>query len=207
MMGARSNGCISCKTRRVKCDERPISCERCEKAGIHCRGYTPAKWIDEKPRVEKALAISRSQERNHSYTQKTGSSMYHTSQLNETQRNHPAQKRIIGMPLLGFKDAIFLSFLDFKLSQSEGRRHDSPDVKSTWIAWASDESRTTLNALAAILFGHVHHCASIVEEGKIFYYKAISEIRVRLLDSENLRRFDIMASVTALCMYEVSLFR
>ncbi|KAI2466694.1 hypothetical protein F4781DRAFT_339578 [Annulohypoxylon bovei var. microspora] len=32
-------GCITCKNRRVKCDERKPSCGRCEKAGFLCAGY------------------------------------------------------------------------------------------------------------------------------------------------------------------------
>ncbi|KAF6817434.1 hypothetical protein CSOJ01_02356 [Colletotrichum sojae] len=35
---ARS-GCITCKIRRVKCDERKPTCFRCEKADIKCDGY------------------------------------------------------------------------------------------------------------------------------------------------------------------------
>ncbi|CAG8900028.1 unnamed protein product [Penicillium nalgiovense] len=37
---ARSrNGCITCKTRRVKCDETRPTCRRCENAGRRCDGY------------------------------------------------------------------------------------------------------------------------------------------------------------------------
>jgi hypothetical protein len=203
-MGARSNGCISCKSRRVKCDERPIACQRCEKAGIVCKGYSAAKWIDEKPRIQKSLSITQSQEKHHSTARQSGFKLYHAGQLSWDQKYHSPQQISCGIPLTGFKDSIILSFLEFKLSQSEGRRCDSLDVKGTWIGWASDDSKTTLHALAAIVFGHVHHCASIVEDGKRSYYKAISEIRIKLLDSGNLKRFDTMASVTALCMYEVS---
>src|SRR5690349_9284878 len=32
-------GCITCKTRHVKCDERKPTCFRCEKAGMKCAGY------------------------------------------------------------------------------------------------------------------------------------------------------------------------
>ncbi|KAI0896014.1 hypothetical protein F4806DRAFT_49118 [Annulohypoxylon nitens] len=32
-------GCVTCKNRRVKCDERKPSCGRCEKSGFPCAGY------------------------------------------------------------------------------------------------------------------------------------------------------------------------
>ncbi|KAK6081139.1 Autophagy-related protein 2-like protein 1 [Seiridium cupressi] len=33
-------GCITCKARRVKCDEQKPLCHRCERAGIDCEGYS-----------------------------------------------------------------------------------------------------------------------------------------------------------------------
>lgn len=34
-------GCVTCKQRRVKCDERKPICNRCVKAGRQCGGYAP----------------------------------------------------------------------------------------------------------------------------------------------------------------------
>ncbi|KAK1997381.1 hypothetical protein LX36DRAFT_749754 [Colletotrichum falcatum] len=34
-------GCVTCKIRRVKCDEAKPSCNRCTTSGRHCDGYTP----------------------------------------------------------------------------------------------------------------------------------------------------------------------
>ncbi|KAK8002037.1 hypothetical protein PG991_014259 [Apiospora marii] len=34
------NGCVTCKKRHVRCDERRPACFRCEKAGLDCQGYT-----------------------------------------------------------------------------------------------------------------------------------------------------------------------
>ncbi|KAI6085910.1 hypothetical protein F4821DRAFT_141285 [Hypoxylon rubiginosum] len=36
------SGCVTCKTRRVKCDERKPLCLRCEKSGHLCAGYEDA---------------------------------------------------------------------------------------------------------------------------------------------------------------------
>lgn len=40
-------GCLSCKRRHVKCDERKPCCQRCEHVGIACQGYVSAKPLDE----------------------------------------------------------------------------------------------------------------------------------------------------------------
>jgi hypothetical protein len=41
-------GCVTCKTRRVKCDETKPFCLKCTKSGRRCDGYVPLKtWVFE----------------------------------------------------------------------------------------------------------------------------------------------------------------
>ena len=41
-------GCITCKARRVKCDETKSACLRCVSFGRHCAGYQPLRtWLFE----------------------------------------------------------------------------------------------------------------------------------------------------------------
>ncbi|OGM43952.1 hypothetical protein ABOM_007991 [Aspergillus bombycis] len=35
----RSKGCVTCKQRRVKCDEAKPECWHCQRLGLHCEGY------------------------------------------------------------------------------------------------------------------------------------------------------------------------
>lgn len=40
-------GCWTCRTRKIKCDLRKPTCERCEKANVVCEGYTiKLRWLD-----------------------------------------------------------------------------------------------------------------------------------------------------------------
>ncbi|KXJ85613.1 hypothetical protein Micbo1qcDRAFT_141383 [Microdochium bolleyi] len=39
-------GCLTCKSRKVKCDEAKPACERCVKAGRQCDGYAPPRTGD-----------------------------------------------------------------------------------------------------------------------------------------------------------------
>lgn len=41
----RKTGCLTCRTRRVKCDERKPNCERCEIANVHCAGYAEKRQL------------------------------------------------------------------------------------------------------------------------------------------------------------------
>jgi hypothetical protein len=51
--GKRSRtGCLSCRRRRVKCDERKPSCKRCESVNIHCAGYQQKQYVEaRRPRI------------------------------------------------------------------------------------------------------------------------------------------------------------
>ncbi|KIW72680.1 hypothetical protein PV04_00858 [Phialophora macrospora] len=45
----RRTGCLSCRRRRVKCDERKPTCRRCEAANVECAGYEQRRQIDTRP--------------------------------------------------------------------------------------------------------------------------------------------------------------
>ncbi|KAK3986148.1 hypothetical protein QBC44DRAFT_352591 [Cladorrhinum sp. PSN332] len=47
-------GCVTCKTRHVKCDERKPTCFRCERAGMSCAGYV----TNPEPRISRRAARS-----------------------------------------------------------------------------------------------------------------------------------------------------
>ncbi|KAF2474349.1 uncharacterized protein BDR25DRAFT_215713, partial [Lindgomyces ingoldianus] len=49
-------GCITCKIRRIKCDEKKPSCQRCVSTGRKCDGYNPPK--EPTPRKTKRLKKS-----------------------------------------------------------------------------------------------------------------------------------------------------
>jgi hypothetical protein len=112
----------------------------------------------------------------------------------------------IEIPPLGLKDSIILSFLVSKLSEVDTPHQGRASIqgRGMWIDDVPSKSNNTLKALAAIIFGRVHHSSRIVEEGRYSYGKAISDLRIDLLDSSKAKSFDTLASVTVLCMYEVS---
>lgn len=198
-MGARSKGCISCKARRVKCDEAHPHCQRCQKAGLACKGYEPLKWVDERERVRQLLVSAREQAENYAAVQNSSFSMYHTSQLKShhtriLSRNIPKQ-----LTLSSFKNSIVMSFLASKLYD------DSALVRGRrWMLEMPGKFNYSLNALAYLIFGHMHCSSIMVQEGRHLYGKAIMDLRLNLLEGSTAEDFGILGSVTALCMYEVS---
>ncbi|KUJ17751.1 uncharacterized protein LY89DRAFT_669042 [Mollisia scopiformis] len=48
------SGCLSCRKRRIKCDERRPQCEKCAKSGFSCDGYlNSSKLVPKKARLHK----------------------------------------------------------------------------------------------------------------------------------------------------------
>lgn len=43
-------GCLTCRQRRVKCDERKPTCERCQVANVYCEGYDSQRRLESKTR-------------------------------------------------------------------------------------------------------------------------------------------------------------
>jgi hypothetical protein len=95
-------GCRTCRRRRVKCDERPPTCERCEKGGMECEGYAREhRFVDEVARtvrhVQRALVKQKSTSRSTSRDLIPSSS--------ESQSLPPE------MSVIGFQENTFISFL------------------------------------------------------------------------------------------------
>ncbi|WDK19139.1 hypothetical protein CGRA01v4_10426 [Colletotrichum graminicola] len=55
------SGCLTCKIRRVKCDERKPTCSRCEKADIDCDGYIK-EAMDQKKTTEQQQIVAAAQQ-------------------------------------------------------------------------------------------------------------------------------------------------
>ncbi len=68
------SGCVSCKERRVKCDEEKPECKRCILAGRRCEGYsvsTPSSRASSSPPLQQSpslvLHVGDSQRRTNDY--------------------------------------------------------------------------------------------------------------------------------------------
>jgi Fungal Zn(2)-Cys(6) binuclear cluster domain len=216
-MGGRSNGCLTCKARRVKCDEAVPRCRRCTKAGVQCRGYAPLfTFVDEEPRVKGVLAVAQAQQHEFSTLQRNDLATYNTNRIQHIYNRNPSNTVVAEMPLIAFKDDIFLSYLVSKLF--EGRnlfvvsnvglaKERLVLDEGIWVGQLLKTSHKSLDALAAMLFGQGHHLSDVTRESRKLYGEALSNVRADLLDSSAIERFNTLAAVTALCMYEVCYHR
>ena len=54
----RSKGCVTCRHRRVKCDETKPFCKRCKLATYTCAGYKETSFIDEGSRFKSSTPLN-----------------------------------------------------------------------------------------------------------------------------------------------------
>jgi hypothetical protein len=126
----------------------------------------------------------------------------------KTPQNRPAHQSFsVEISPIAFKDVILKSFLVSKLSESRPPcqpQNQAARIEMCWVTEVSSRANKTLDALASIVFGQVHYSKEIIGEARNFYGKGISDLRVDLMDFSKTESFDTLASVTNLCMYEVS---
>ncbi|CAM1507449.1 Fc.00g070900.m01.CDS01 [Cosmosporella sp. VM-42] len=95
-------GCNTCRSRRVKCDEARPSCSQCRKSGLHCGGYGKTIYFDfeedhERTRFRRPLF---SEEARREMSEQLTSSIpgrllpWHLAQLDEESQSMPIDKDI-----------------------------------------------------------------------------------------------------------------
>jgi hypothetical protein len=116
------------------------------------------------------------------------------------------------MPLTGYKAEICTSYLLSKFFQGEDRVPFNGDKESTVlpIEWVPEILKTTQqlhrkswDALAAIAFGKAHKTCEVIQTAFGFYGEALSELRNQLANPDQLNAESMLASMTALYIYEV----
>lgn len=214
-MGALSKGCVSCKRKKVKCDEIRPTCTRCRTAGIECTTSAPRlRFVDENPRIQRSMAVAKEQSREFSTITKNTYLAFHSSQLRRSEPGGSALFLANTLPLTAFKDDIFISYLFFKFFQGE---HEYPFkdaggdtcvLPREWIPELEKTSQQThqkaWHALAAVAFGNAHNKSDVVKYSFRLYGEALLELRCKLLSPDEWHTDSTLASMTALYIYEVS---
>ena len=212
-MGAMSKGCAACKKKKVQCDEMRPTCTRCRNAGIECTGSTPRlRFVDERPRMQRSMAISRAQSCEFSTITRSSYLTFHSSRIGWPQPLNRGPFLTNTLPLTAFKDDIFISHLLSKFFEGKHRypfnsAGDTCVLPTEWIAelvkTTQQLHRKSWDALAAIAFGKAHKSCDVIKNAFELYGEALSELRNSLSSSNELRTDSKLASMTALYIYEV----
>ncbi|KAB8239558.1 Zn(II)2Cys6 transcription factor domain-containing protein [Aspergillus alliaceus] len=194
-VGGRSKGCITCRRRKLKCDEGKPDCERCTKGGFQCEGYIkyaefvnvtnrfaqrrPAKWkSSSQPRVP---SCSSSKEQSHAL--------------------------LLADILPWDEQHIFTSYLVDRLFT--WHEDEASPYAASWISvlYRSEDpaglSMTSLRALATTYFGKVHGQTDLMRRGAVFYSQALQCLRVQLQSPDQALEPDLLVAILCLGIHEL----
>ena len=186
-------GCRTCRRRRVKCDERHPTCERCEKRDLECEGYVREhRFVDEVARtvrhVQRTLVKQKSTSRSTSRDPIPSSS--------ESQPLPPE------MSLVSFQDNTFISFLLSNL-------FDGIVVVSTpWMRVQAENTQSltaqnSILALSKVYFGRMHRRQDIFGQSFAIYGDALKNLNRDLHDEEKAWSLSVLSSAMTLLIFEV----
>jgi hypothetical protein len=206
----RSKGCITCRQRKVKCDEKRPLCERCQASWVPCEGYSrETVFVDESTRLR--LSSEQSQQAvSSSGSTQTVSADAQTSESSELSR----QRAILGnypsrsMSLHAHQSNIYVSFLIHRLFSHPYRDRTA----SPWILRAIGEDATALvyNAaycLAAALFERTHVLEhSDMAHGVIEYGNALRLLNRTIQDPSICYEPANVVATMLLSLYEMIIF-
>ncbi|KAJ5527800.1 hypothetical protein N7513_011959 [Penicillium frequentans] len=202
-VGGRSKGCKTCRKRRVKCDERKPTCDRCHRAGKECEGYVRyIEFRDETARVARKQAPAQNA---------TGQ----VSSPVSTASNSGSDESVIELPFTPLlmnpvwdEDSLFTTYLIDRIFTW----HDDPTSPHSagWIATLlrprEDEaalSSTSIRALATSYFAKMHGHVSLLQSGARQYSNALGVLQRRLNDSNLALEDDVLLAIICMSMYEL----
>ncbi|OAQ71864.1 C6 finger domain-containingprotein [Purpureocillium lilacinum] len=184
--GRRSKGCLTCRKRKVKCDERRPTCERCEKGYHHCLGYDQPLIF-----VNKGVGVAPPPQgpRNRKLSPDTGSSgSASDSETSFAIITRPSSSVGYVKPMLkldGFKDDIVISHLITKLAavgHQFSKGTDAPTLAG--VLTASNGKSVAYIAglsLAEAFFGRIHRVQGMLDHSATLYGRALRSLREDLV--------------------------
>jgi len=134
--------------------------------------------------------------------------VFHSSRVRQSQPLNLPPFLESTLPLTAFKDDIFISYLFSKLFEGSNGGENRCGLPMDWIpelVKTPQKSRhKSWDALAAIVFGQAHKSYNVITNAFVLYGQALSELRDKLSNPDDRRTDSVLASMTALYVYEVS---
>ncbi|CAK7210772.1 hypothetical protein SBRCBS47491_000892 [Sporothrix bragantina] len=200
--GGRSRGCLTCRRRRVKCDERQPHCQRCQKAGILCSGYTQhGQFVDETVRF-RVSKTSKS-------TKRTTPSPSPSPSRDEMQLTRVSTR--IPLSLQPDEDFVIHKHLVARLLPRVSGP-TAPDILSAMVNYESPRPfsdstpapihKDAIRALAAVYFGKVHRDTRIFDMGVRAYVRSLHRLRTALASPVAVLEVETLVSVLCMGLYE-----
>ncbi|CAJ0546980.1 Ff.00g016070.m01.CDS01 [Fusarium sp. VM40] len=168
----RSKGCLTCRRRKVKCDEQRPICERCHKGFHPCEYGESFIFVNEPktftheaqpPGKSSTLAISK------------------TVTVNINSDHVPPS-----LDLHGFQNEIVISFLVKQLFVEVQSPPDDKHSISTLLLWNRDSTAYLSGlCLAEAFFSSIHRLSELKSHASVLYGQAVQRLKVELVAKAN----------------------
>ncbi|KAF1837014.1 hypothetical protein BDW02DRAFT_566428 [Decorospora gaudefroyi] len=198
-VGGRSKGCLTCRKRRVKCDEtRPI-CLRCTKAGLSCEGPKGTVFI------QATIVKSRR-------SQKPVATPKEPGTTNSDSTLVSLKKPQISIPDVRFRhqeNEVYICYMRHHLLPNGPIDLSLQDLRASDIISPipSTNAHSPIFAPAALtfatlFFGKKHHQPHILTQGYIHHSAALQHLHRALNNPASITTPDILVSVLTLATLE-----
>ncbi|KAF2472043.1 uncharacterized protein BDR25DRAFT_17757 [Lindgomyces ingoldianus] len=170
----KSKGCITCRRRRIKCDEAKPTCKRCEKSGYICAGYdTGLHFINTSTAPFRESRSSTTTTPAKQYDRKTSIKIV------------PRIRTVVVAPelsLVAFQSDVCVSYM---FSNFVWRTYGSGWLDLGAEGRIDAMTRQSINALSQTFFGVSHHQEQLQLKGSMQYGKVLTLLRPKLANPSN----------------------
>ncbi|KAF8858208.1 hypothetical protein BDZ45DRAFT_403712 [Acephala macrosclerotiorum] len=221
--GKPSQGCGTCRARRIKCDERKPTCFRCQKSKRECTGYRDTAFVrmrwDRSARSTSKKPPSPTPSENRELVRRAFSnSISSLPSAFTTSPTSPLQFQISVSPSSGLSTPIeeqakHLFRRNFVLEPCEGNSRSymgfvvpvlEHDKQLVHEKGSNSRLATAVMAVGLALMGNRPNSRFLLPKAMKFYSRALKEINDALLVEDQAVEDDTLAAVIVLGLFEVT---
>ncbi|KAH7245514.1 hypothetical protein BKA59DRAFT_475895 [Fusarium tricinctum] len=171
----RSKGCLTCRRRKVKCDEKRPICERCRK-GFHPCEYGERFIFVNEPKVFTSEVKSPGRKCNTLTVSQTPTIRINSNYVPPTLHLH------------GFQNEIVISFLVKQLFVEVQSPPDDEQSISRLLLWDRDSTAYLSGlCLAEAFFSSIHRMTELKSHASILYGQVVQRLKTDLVEKGNMQ--------------------
>ncbi|KIL94186.1 hypothetical protein FAVG1_02748 [Fusarium avenaceum] len=179
----RSKGCLTCRRRKVKCDEQRPICERCQK------GFHPCEYGESFVFVNEPKAFTHE-------AQPPGEKSNTLTTSKRVTVNINSDYVPPSLDLHGFQNEIVISFLVKQLFVEVQSPPDDKHSISRLLLWDQDSTAYLAGlCLAEAFFSSIHRLTELKSHASVLYGQVVQRLKTDLVDKDNMQTSPSRATI------------
>ncbi|SPJ73375.1 uncharacterized protein FTOL_03105 [Fusarium torulosum] len=174
-LSRRSKGCLTCRRRKVKCDEHRPICERCRK------GFHPCEYGESFIFVNESKVVAREVQR--------PKNKFNILNISKTPKVQIKSDYVPpSLDLHGFQNEIVISFLVKQLFVEVQSPPDDEHSISRLLLWDRDSTAYLSGlCLAEAFFSSIHRLSELRSHASVLYGQAVQRLKIELVAKDNVQ--------------------